>query len=164
MDSLKKIAPAAVALLFGAMALPAESASTVTVSVTVLAPLPCVINESKPITVDFGDDVMTTRIDGNNYRVPVEYGLTCSSTPVRNEMRLQIAGNAAGFDGRLLKTSVNGLGIALLRDGVRIPLNSWQNFTYPDLPRLEAVPVKQSGSGLPTGEFTSSATLRVDYQ
>ncbi|HFZ1934500.1 fimbrial protein [Serratia marcescens] len=163
MDSLKKITPAAVALLLGAMALPAESASTVTVSVTVLAPLPCVINESKPITVDFGDDVMTTRIDGNNYRVPVEYGLTCSSTPVRNEMRLQIAGEA-GFDSRVLKTNVKGLGIALLSNGVRIPLNSWQNFTYPVLPRLEAVPVKQSGSGLPTGEFTSSATLRVDYQ
>lgn len=154
--------------IFGALAVvlanvSAQAASTVTVSVTVLAPLPCTLNGSKPIEVNFGDEVMTTRIDGSSYRQPVDYGLSCNG-PAKNAMRLQIAGGAAGFDGQLLKTSVNGLGIALLRDGVRMPLNSWQNFTYPNVPKLEAVPVKQSGVALPTGEFTASATLRADYQ
>ncbi|HEB0103793.1 TPA: fimbrial protein [Serratia marcescens] len=141
----------------------AQAASTVTVKVTVLAPLPCTINGNKPIEVDFGDDVMTTRIDGTNYRTPVEYTVTCTK-PKKNGMRLQIAGNAAGFDGKLLQSSVTGLGIAFLNGGTRFSLNSWQNFTFPALPKLEAVPVKQANATLPTGEFTASATLRVDYQ
>ncbi|WP_368927384.1 fimbrial protein [Serratia marcescens] len=141
----------------------AQAASTVTVKVTVMAPLPCEINGNKPIEVDFGDEVLTTRIDGNNYRTPVVYTVTCSK-PEKNGMRLMIAGTGAGFDGKLLQTSVAGMGIAFLKDDARIALNSWQHFTYPALPKLEAAPVKQANVALPTGEFTASATLRVDYQ
>ncbi|HAT4919957.1 TPA: fimbrial protein [Serratia marcescens] len=150
-------------LLVSMTSIAQAAVSIVTVSVTVVAPLPCTLNGGKPIEVNFGDEVMTTRIDGDNYRQPVGYGLSCNG-PWKNAMRLQLSGAAAGFDGTLLKTSVNGLGIELQRDGVRIPLNAWQNFTYPSMPKLEAVPVKQSGATLPTGEFTASATLRVDYQ
>ncbi|HGE8486156.1 TPA: fimbrial protein [Serratia marcescens] len=150
-------------LLTSVTSMAQAAVSIVTISVTVLAPLPCTLNGGKPIEVNFGDEIMTTRIDGSNYRQPVDYGLSCNG-PWKNAMRLQISGAAAGFDGTLLKTSVNGLGIGLLRDGARIPLNDWQNFTYPSMPKLEAVPVKQNGATLPTGEFTASATLRVDYQ
>ncbi|MBH3259023.1 fimbrial protein [Serratia marcescens] len=155
---------AALAMVLASIVAPStQAASTVTVSVTVLAPLPCTLNGGKPIEVNFGDEVMTTRIDGNNYRQPVEYALSCNGQG-KNAMRLQIVGGAAAFDGQLLKTSVSGMGIALLRDGVRMPLNSWQNFPYPNVPRLEAVPVKQGNATLPTGEFTAAATLRADYQ
>ncbi|MFP7326996.1 fimbrial protein [Serratia marcescens] len=153
-------------LAFAALAVtswPAQPATTVTVSVTVLAPFPCVINGGKPIEVNFGDEILTTRIDGNNYRQQVEYALACSGQ-AKNAMRLQIAGGSASFNGQLLQTSVNGVGIAFLLNGSRIALNSWQNFTYPALPTLEAVPVKQGGVQLPTGEFSASATLRADYQ
>lgn len=143
--------------------MPAWAATTVSVRVTVLAPLPCVINGNKPIEVNFGDEVMTTRVDGENYRTLVDYSVTCDK-PEKNGMRLLIAGTGAGFDGKLLQTNVGGLGIAFLNNGARIALNSWQNFTFPVLPKLEAVPVKQANATLPTGEFTASATLRVDYQ
>ncbi|HIF6626334.1 putative minor fimbrial subunit StfE [Acinetobacter baumannii] len=149
-------------LLCGA-ALPAQPAATLNVSVTVLAPLPCVVNGSKPIDVDFGPDVMTTRLDGNHYRTAIDYTLTCNG-PAKNAMRLQIAGAVAGFDNKLLQTDVNGLGIALLRDGVRFSPNTWQNFTFPTLPKLEAVPMKQAAATLRTGDFSAAATLRVDYQ
>ncbi|BEL77371.1 MULTISPECIES: fimbrial protein [Serratia] len=150
-------------VLLCAAALPAQPAATLNVSVTVLAPLPCVVNGSKPIDVDFGPDVMTTRIDGNNYRTPIDYTLTCNE-PANNAMRLQIVGAVAGFDSRLLQTDVDGLGIALLRDGVRLAPNTWQNFTFPTLPKLEAVPMKQAAATLRTGDFSAAATLRVDYQ
>ncbi|HGM5270301.1 fimbrial protein [Serratia nevei] len=140
-----------------------QSATNIIVSVTVLTPLPCVFDGNKPIEVNFGDEVLTTRIDGSYYRKPVAYSLTCSGQG-KNAMKLQIAGNGASFNGQLLQTNVNGLGIALLRNGTRIPLNSWQNFTYPTIPVLEAVPVRQAGVELPTGEFNASATLRADYQ
>ena len=142
---------------------PGLAATPLTVKVTVLAPLPCVINGNKPIEVNFGDEVMTTRIDGSKYRTPVEYSVSCTR-PEKNGMKLQITGTGAGFDNQLLKTNVDGLGVAFLRDGARIALNSWNNFTYPALPKLEAVPIRQANAVLPTGEFSSSATLRVDYQ
>lgn len=127
----------------------AQAATTVSVKVTVLAPLPCVLNGNQPIEVNFGDEVMTTRINGENYLTPVNYKFTCTEPPEKNGMRLLLAGTGAGFDGKLLQTNVDGLGIAFLNNGSRIALNSWQTFTFPDMP---------------TGEFTASATLRVDYQ
>lgn len=153
---------AAVFCIFNAE--PLTAATTVSVKVTVLAPLPCVINGNKPIEVDFGDEVMTTRLDGSNYRTPVEYSVTCSGTPQKNGMRLRIAGTASGFNGQLLKTNFSALGIRFFNNDVGVALNSWQNFTYPATPKLEAVPVKQANATLPTGEFTASATLHVDYQ
>ncbi|APS37070.1 exotoxin [Serratia marcescens] len=148
----------------GCLILPVQSATNITVSVTVLAPLPCVFDGNKPIEVNFGDEVLTTRIDGGNYRMPIAYSLSCSGQG-KNAMKLQIAGNGASFNSQLLQTNVNGLGIALLRNGTRIPLNSWQSFTYSTtLPVLEAVLVRQVGVELPTGEFNASATLRADYQ
>ncbi|CAI1962550.1 MULTISPECIES: fimbrial protein [Serratia] len=140
-----------------------QAATMVSVKVTVLAPLPCVINGNQPIEVNFGDEVMTTRVDGENYRTLVDYSVTCDK-PEKNGMRLLIAGTGAVFDGKLLQTNVGSLGIAFLNNDARIELNSWQNFTFPVLPKLEAVPVKQANATLPTGEFTASATLRVDYQ
>lgn len=144
---------------------PAWAETPLTVKVTVLAPLPCEINGGKPIEVNFGDGLMTTRLDGANYRTEVKYSIRCTR-PEKNGMKLQIAGTGAGFDSKLLKTNVNGLGIAFLKDDSRIALNSWQNFTFSasQAPKLEAVPVKQAGATLPEGEFLASATLRVDYQ
>ncbi|EPX2177049.1 TPA: fimbrial protein [Serratia marcescens] len=140
-----------------------DAATTVTVKVTVLAALPCIINDNKPIDVDFGDEVMTTRIDGVNYSTPIKYTITCVN-PQKNGMKLQVSGTSASFDSRLLKTDVDGLGIAFRSNESPLALNNWQSFNFPLLPRLAAVPVKQGSKVLPTGEFTSSATLRVDYQ
>ncbi|WP_262370366.1 fimbrial protein [Serratia marcescens] len=141
--------------------LPAQ-ATTVNVRVTVLSP-PCIINGGRPIEVDFGDEVMTTRIDGANYRRAVSYTLTCSGQS-SNGLKLQVQGAASGFDGQLLRTSKDGLGIALLNGGRRWPINQWLSFTYPAAPTLEAVPVKSPTARLAAGEFTAGATMKVDYQ
>ncbi|ALL40496.1 exotoxin (plasmid) [Serratia marcescens] len=136
-------------------------ATTLTVKVTVLSP-PCVINDGHPIQVDFGD-VMTTRVDGSNYRMPVNYALECKGQS-SSKLKLQIQGAGAGFDEKLLRTSTDGLGIAILNGDNRLPLNQWLKFTYPNKPVLGAVPVKSTSSLLQAGEFTASATMVVDYQ
>ncbi|VTR20674.1 putative minor fimbrial subunit StfE [Serratia fonticola] len=69
--------------------------ATVTVKVTVVAPLPCMINDDRPIEVEFGD-VMTTRVDGDNYKMPVNYTLSCTG-PASNAMKLQVKGTGAAF-------------------------------------------------------------------
>lgn len=150
-------------VLLAAAPLMLQAATTVTVKVTVMAPPPCVINDNKTIEVAFGE-VMTTRVDGSNYKMPVDYSLSCSGQS-KNAMKLQVQGNGAAFDGKVLKTAEKtGLGIQLLQSSGKLAINSWLNFTYPKAPELWAVPVKQSGVTLSGGVFTAAATLKVAYQ
>ncbi|MEL5591928.1 fimbrial protein [Serratia ureilytica] len=144
------------------MPLSVQAATTVTVKVTIVAPPPCVINGNRTIEVNFGE-VMTTRVDGKNYRVPVSYSLSCSGQS-KNAMKLQVQGTGAAFDTSALKTTKTGLGIQMQQGSSNLALNSWLNFTYPNTPELWAVPVKQSGVTLSGGEFTAGATMKVAYQ
>lgn len=151
----------AVLALFGPQA--QAGYSNIRVTVTIVGPPPCVINNNNLIEVNFGNDVMTTRIDGSYKKQPVSYSVECKNAP-SNAMKVQIQGNGAGFDGEVLRTDKEGLGIALLRNGNPQPINSWINFTYPNLPQFEAVPVKQAGATLSGGKFTAGATMKVEYQ
>ncbi|ENE2355451.1 fimbrial protein [Serratia marcescens] len=159
-------AVAALLLCGSSAVMPLQAHLAVQVKVTVVQPLPCTINGGNPIEVDFGDEVMTTRIDGQRYRTPIDFSFTCNN-PYKNAMRMQIRGGTVNFgQGLLLGTSRDGLGIAILRqeNGTRLPMNFWLNFTYPNPIKLDAVPVKRAGVELATGEFTAAATLQVDFQ
>lgn len=140
----------------------AGAATTVTVKVTVVAPPSCEINGNRPIEVDFGE-VMTTEINGSNYRKQVIYTLSCSGQ-TNSAMKLSIQGNGAAFDSSVLKTDKTGLGIQLQQGSNKLSLNSWLNFNLSNKPSLWAVPVKQSGVSLKGGEFSAAATLKVAYQ
>lgn len=139
----------------------AQAVTNVTVKVTVTAP-PCTVNNNKAIEVNFGD-VMTTRVDGAQYRKQVAYSLSCEGGAGK-AMKLQVQGTAAGFDSGVLGTSVSALGIRLQNGNSNMPVNNWVNFTYPNKPALWAVPVKQSGVTLAGGQFSAAATLKVAYQ
>ncbi|CAI8791588.1 fimbrial protein [Pseudomonas serboccidentalis] len=130
---------------------------------TLVEPPACVINGDQPIDVDFGKEVMTTRVDGTNYRQPLRYSLECADG-VPTALKLQIQGSGAGFDKEALLTNKGDLGIALLSNGSRFPLNTWVNMTYPNTPQLQAVPIKRDGSTLTGGDFSAGATMMVDYQ
>ncbi|MFI8416179.1 fimbrial protein [Serratia sp. NPDC078593] len=136
--------------------------ATVEVKVNVLAAPPCTINDNKVIAVEFGE-VMTTRVDGKNYRIPVDYTMSCTAGSP-NALKLQIQGTAAPFDSTVLQTNKAGLGIELQQGSTKLAINHWLNFTYPDRPELWAIPVKQDGIALTGGEFTAGAILKVDYQ
>lgn len=140
------------------------AATTVTVKVTVVEAPPCVINNNQTIEVNFGN-VMTSRIDGSNYEQTLYYTLSCTGN-ASNALKMQIVGTQAGsgFTGNVLQTDAAGLGIALRNGGSAMALNSWTNFTYPTLPVLTAVPVRAAGAGLSGGDFSASATMRVEYQ
>lgn len=151
------------AALLSALPLLAWAATvTVTVKVTVVAPPPCIINNNQPITVEFGD-VMTTRVGGDNYKMPVNYMLSCTGG-TSNAIKLQVKGTGATFDATVLQTNKTGLGIELRQGTDKLAVNKWLNFTYQNKPELWAVPVKQSGATLTGGEFSAGATMAVDYQ
>lgn len=150
-------------LLLSSLPALAGSTANVTVRVTINNPLPCEINNGRPIEVDFGD-VMTTRVNGSNYREPIEYTLVCAPE-AENAMKLQIQGSGAEFDAELLRTSNPNLGIKLQGVGGSFPLNSWMDFNYQDgKPGLWAVPVQKAGTTLEAGEFTATATMKIEYQ
>ncbi|SQI34319.1 putative minor fimbrial subunit StfE [Serratia plymuthica] len=98
---------AALVLLFGPQAQAAST--TIKVTVTIVAPPPCVINNNNLIEVNFGNDVMTTRIDGSYKKQPVAYSVECKNAP-NNAMKMQIQGTGAGFDAEVLQTNKDDLG------------------------------------------------------
>jgi len=139
-----------------------NNSAMLTVKVTVVA-TPCVINDNQAITVEF-KNLVASRVDGNNYRMPVEYTLDCKDA-ASSAVKLQVLGTPAEFDSRLLQTSnPSALGIQLLNGATKFPVNSWLNFTYPNKPELWAVPVKADGVTLSPGEFAATATMKVEYQ
>jgi len=136
----------------------------VTVRGVIMAPPPCVINGGGAFDTDFGDDLLTTRVDGNNYRVDVNHSIVCTA-PTSNDMTMELLGMGTTFEGgAYLQTGQVDLGVKLFFNGAEWPLNTPKSFTHPNYPRLEAVPVKRAGSTLSAGVFSAIATLVVAYQ
>ena len=133
-----------------------------TVKVKVLAP-PCDLNKGNDIAVDFGKGILASTINGKNYERTLSYTLECPAT-VSKLLKMQFSGTGAAFNSTLLSTSKNNLGIEIKYDGVKVPVNDWFNFTYPNQPVLTAVLVRNSTGGISLGSFSATAMLTVEYQ
>ncbi|WP_025858656.1 fimbrial protein [Pseudomonas sp. CHM02] len=140
-----------------------QAETSLTIRAVIIAPPPCVINNGTTLNVPFGNDLLTSRIDGVNYRRGVPYTIRCDS-PFSNAMTLELKGTGAAFDNRVLVTRKPDLGIKLFVNGADWPLNTAVNFTHPTFPVVQAVPVKRAGSKLTGGAFDATATLVVDYR
>ncbi|HHQ4308822.1 TPA: fimbrial protein [Serratia fonticola] len=136
--------------------------TTVTVKVTVVMPPPCKINGDQPIEVDF-EEVVTTRVEGQNYIRTVPYSLECTGLS-SNDMTLMVEGDHAGFGTNVLATDKADLGIALLANDRPLALNTNLKFTNPNKPELKAFLAKRPGSTLKAGKFSAGAILKVAYQ
>ena len=134
-----------------------------TIRGVIVAPPSCVINGGSTLNVPFGHDLMTTRIDGVNYKRGVPYTVTCTGHS-SDDMTLKLQGTGASFDTTSLSTNNPDLGIRLFINDSVWPLNTLKNFTFPTLPTMQAVPVKNPGSSLTAGAFSASATLVVAQQ
>ncbi|ELX8379872.1 fimbrial protein [Providencia stuartii] len=123
---------------------------------------PCSINNGRAIEVDFGD-VMTTRIEGDLYKQPLEYEVSCVGGGKPN-LTLFVDGTPSTFDQRSLKTDVDGLAVLFKAGTEDLPIKKKRPFNLDTPPKLFAVLVKQSGVNLPARKFTANATLKVEYQ
>jgi type 1 fimbria pilin len=140
-----------------------QAETSLTIRAVIIAPPPCVINAGSTLDVPFGNDLLTSRVDGLNYRRGVPYTVTCDA-PVSNALKLVLQGTGASFDSRVLSTRNADLGVKLFINGADWPLNTAVNFTYPNFPVVQAVPVKRVGSKLVGGAFDATAVLVIDYQ
>ncbi|MDC6668157.1 fimbrial protein, partial [Leclercia adecarboxylata] len=64
--------------LLWAFSLGAQAETNLTIRAVIIAPPPCVINSGSTLDVPFGNDLLTSRVDGVNYRRGVPYTVTCS--------------------------------------------------------------------------------------
>jgi type 1 fimbria pilin len=140
----------------------ASSSSTINVTVILTAP-PCKISNNNIIEIDFGNDVQTTLVDGSYKKMQVPYTVQCEAG-APSAMNIRIEGTGAMFDSNVLATNISNFGIAILNDGARLPINSPKDFTYPNWPRLYAVPVKRTGAILKGGAFSAAAIMKVEYR
>ncbi|RLM04382.1 pilus assembly protein [Gibbsiella quercinecans] len=152
-----------VSLPFSSVAVAADNQGTpIVISGTVVAPPPCVINEDRTIDVEFGT-VGVNKIDGNRYMQRLNYTVKCEFLDSSKQLQMKIVGSVTSFDASAITTNVTGLGIRLLANGNALTINSPFNIDYTNLPALDAVPVKSTTATLAEGEFTSGATMLVDY-
>lgn len=142
----------------------ADGEADMTFHGTLIAPPPCRINDGERVDVDFGDRVGINKVDGVNYRMPVNYQITCEEGGSGWVMSLSLSGTATGFDGEALQTDKADLGIRVYRNDVPFTPNSAVEIDPASPPRLEAVPVKRAGATLTEGAFEAWATLQADYQ
>lgn len=137
--------------------------ATISFSGTLISAPNCIINTNNAVDVDFGDDLITRRVDGVNYKKAIEYTLDCSSV-ASNGMKIAITGTTATFGTGLIKTDKAGLGLQIYRGSEKVSNGVSMNFTYPDSPVLYAVPVAQDASTLTAGIFTGTASMVISYQ
>lgn len=143
----------------------ARNIGTVKINVTgtVIVTASCKIGGANPIKVEYGD-VYISEISGDNYRKNINYGVSCQGDGAGKTIQLQIQGSGSTFDGNLLRTDANGLGIKILHDGAQMELNKWYNLDPQSPPKLEGILVKQHGATFNNGqEFNAAATLKVAY-
>ncbi|MDW5500123.1 fimbrial protein [Pseudomonas lundensis] len=140
----------------------ADQGTRVNITATVVAPPPCVINEGRTIDVDFGK-VGVNRIDGTRYMQRLNYSIKCEFLDNTRQLKMKIMGTGAAFDAHVLNSNISGLGIKLLADGKAFNINTPLSIDYTKPPTLDAVPVKSSALALKDGDFTSGATMLVDY-
>jgi type 1 fimbria pilin len=150
--------------LLWAVSQDAQADTNLTIRAVIIAPPPCVINSGSTLNVPFGNDLLTSRVDGVTYRRDVPYTVRCDPPVFSNAMTLELKGTAAAFDRNVLVTRKDDLGVKLFANGADWPLNTALRFTHPNFPVVQAVPVKRAGSTLTGGAFDAAATLVVEYQ
>ncbi|MEG5552311.1 fimbrial protein [Enterobacter wuhouensis] len=129
---------------------------------TLIAAPPCVINDDQQVDVDFGDRIGISKVDGMNYRMPVNYQITCEGGGFA--LSLSLSGAATAFDTHALQSDQPDLGIRVYQNDKPFTPNSTLSIDMATPPRLEAVPVKRDGATLKEGTFEALATLQANYE
>lgn len=134
---------------------------------------PCVINNNRPIEVDFGDDLVVSLVpakDGKKYIEDIDFEWECDNISSGTDVVFSFEGSRASFDNDLLKINEQkDIALQIYYDSKTLRVNDDFVYTYrsdSQIPDLKAALVKNSSStaNVQPGEFTASATLTVAYQ
>ncbi|CAN7539314.1 fimbrial protein [Aquipseudomonas alcaligenes] len=123
-----------------------------------IGPPSCSFNNDKVLEVDFGE-ILTSKIDGKNYRKDVDYTLTCTNA---SKVNMRFCCGSAGFDGAI-DVRVVGFGIKVYANDKALKIGDTYSYTYPNNPKLSFVPVKKEGATLKGGDFSAGTTLQISF-
>ncbi|NIF24730.1 fimbrial protein [Candidatus Pantoea multigeneris] len=123
---------------------------------------PCTINNEKDISVNFGNKIVSGKINGENYLQNITYLIDCRPAPAPFVLYLNIKGTPEPYDASAIKSSKKNLGIRILIDGKPWALNT-PLAIHTKRPLLQAVPVKPQGTVVNPGNFQAVATLEAFY-
>lgn len=149
-----------------------DNSTKITLSGTLIEPPACTINEGSPIPINFGNNIGTSRIDGENYKRTVDYKITCDDDPNNAPwvLNLTVTGTPTTFDPAAVQMQIDDsdskdLGVKLILNGEDFKLNTPVEIKQlSEQPELEAVPVKDGDATLPEGYFHATATLLAGYE
>lgn len=146
------------------IAAPALSAENMAFHGTLVAP-PCTISNNQIIEVAFGNSLGVNKIDGNNYKQPVNYTVNCEADYTVNGLAVVVdTTSPVAFDNSAISTSKTGLGIRILLNGEPVTFGTRVAVNNPaSPPQILAVPVQDQKATLTAGAFTATMTLRADY-
>lgn len=153
------------------MHLPALAVSTASTSMalsgTLVAAPSCTIQNGERIDINFGTNIASSKVDGVNYKQPLNYTVTCQGGTSGAVVKLSLTATGSAFDTNAIQTSIEDLGIRVYQSGPPLTLfelNSSVQIDPDNPPNLEVVPVKKPGVRLQATVFEAWATLQADYQ
>ncbi|MGG6195766.1 hypothetical protein ACQV2B_16990 [Pantoea allii] len=124
----------------------------------------CIINNNESMNVVF-DTVDPYKISSGLYKKTLEYDFICSDATPGYNVFFKLEGiNAAGFeDEQTIQTSVNGLGMQILMDGIPMKVHEKKLINMVSPPLLEVLLVRQPTKILEGDEFSGTASMTVVY-
>lgn len=149
------------------------SAVPVNFSGRLIEGVPCVINNNRPIDIDFGDDLVVALVptkDGKTYIQDIDFEWECNGISSGTDVIFSFDGAPSDFDKDLLAINEqDDIALQLYQGSNSLKINSNFSYTYHsdhDTPDLKASLVKSSSSSarVHAGAFTANATLTVAYQ
>jgi type 1 fimbria pilin len=121
--------------------------------------LSCVVNNDKPISINFGQ-VGVNKVDGVNYSTAIPLTIQCDEKPSA-KLNLTVTGVASDFNNGAVRSTISNLAIEIQQNGVPVELGKSFLVNAENPPTLVAVPVKRPGGELSGGDFNAVATLIV---
>lgn len=130
---------------------------------TMVLTTPCSVNNDQPVTVTFGN-VGISKIDSGRYVKDMHYAINCGGATSTNRITLIINATPEPWNAKAMVTSVDGLGVQIIKDGVPVDLNSSIDVSDPmNPPALQLMLVKDPAAMLTEQDFTATGTLIAEY-
>lgn len=130
---------------------------------TLIEPVSCVYNDGGSTEVNFGSDILSRKIDGENYSREFKVKFDCAGL-VTNDIRMRFYGGGPDFDTKAVGLTMKDIGVAIYNGSKRIGVSEWNNITAMQTYTYKAVLVKKKDAVIPGGSFSGYVNILVDYR
>ena len=151
-------------LIFGLFIPYAYSATDIVVKATVLGPA-CTINNGNVIEVNFGNDILANKINGDNYQQSFTLNFSCT-TQTPNNVFITIEGYPWDYYNPIhLPTSKENLFVIFKHGNKTLPINEKIQVDRRNSQTILAIPTRyDKDDRIKPGPFNVATTLKVSYE